>query len=325
MNLSRLTHFVAVAETGGFTAAAVRLGLGQSAVSTSVRRLEEELGAPLFVRAPHKAVELTDAGQALLPEARALIAAAGNLREVVRTAGHVMHGSVRFGGLEQTRGLDVVDAMTAFRASHPGVRLQYHRAITGPAELIELVRVGRLDFALSATIRDPPFGVAFRTLGSAPYAVLAARGHALAAVDGPLRAEHLRDEPFVGSLTGTPERADLDYLLRLLGVRPPIAFEVNGIGDTLELVRRGAGVALLPTFVARGSAPAVRALAVDASLPRCRGIVVTRAEEPLSGPAAAFLEAVLGASGADPGPAAIGAVDARIDRTDSIDFAQGRP
>ncbi len=67
--------FVAVAEEGSFTRASGRLHVVQSAVSAGVRALERELGSPLFDRTTHQ-VALTDAGRALLPEARATLAAA---------------------------------------------------------------------------------------------------------------------------------------------------------------------------------------------------------------------------------------------------------
>lgn len=309
MNLTRLTHFVAVAEARGFTAAAARLGVGQSTISTSIRRLEEELGAELFVRAPHQDVALTDAGAALLPEARALLQAASRMRDVVTSAGDAMRGTVRFGTLGRVRGVDVVALMSAFRAAHPAVRLQYHRADTGPAELIELVRAGRLEFAVSVTVREPPQGVAFETVGVDEYAILAARDHPLAGA-GPLGAADLRDVSFVGSLPGTTERADLDYQLRTLGLQARIAFELNDVVDMLAIVRRGAGVALLPAHLATLGAPDVVPVELAASLPPCRAVIVTREADELSGAALALLHELRTGMGEAP---PIDAFDARIE------------
>src|SRR3954454_1694963 len=82
MELRHLATFVAVAEEGSFTRASTRLHVVQSAVSASVRTLERELGAALFDRTTHR-VELTDAGSALLPEARTTLAAGRAAREAV--------------------------------------------------------------------------------------------------------------------------------------------------------------------------------------------------------------------------------------------------
>src|ERR1700756_3209161 len=75
MELRHLEYFVAVAEELSFTRAAQRLHVVQSGVSSAIAVLERELGATLFDRDRH-AVALTEAGRALLPEARATLAAA---------------------------------------------------------------------------------------------------------------------------------------------------------------------------------------------------------------------------------------------------------
>jgi DNA-binding transcriptional LysR family regulator len=82
MELRHLQFFVAVAEELSFTRASRRLHVVQSGVSSAIQGLERELGAPLFDRDRHR-VALTDAGLALLPEARATLAAAQAARVAV--------------------------------------------------------------------------------------------------------------------------------------------------------------------------------------------------------------------------------------------------
>ena len=96
MELRHLATFVAVAEEGGFTRASARLHVVQSAVSAGVRTLERELGAALFDRTTHR-VQLTDAGAALLPEARATLAAARGAREAVDAVRGGLRGTVTLG------------------------------------------------------------------------------------------------------------------------------------------------------------------------------------------------------------------------------------
>src|SRR5579872_965288 len=99
MELRQLAVFVAVAEEGSFTRAADRLHIVQSAVSAGVRNLETELGATLFDRSTHK-VQLTDAGRALLPEARATLAAATAARDAVDAVGGGVRGTVLLGTMQ---------------------------------------------------------------------------------------------------------------------------------------------------------------------------------------------------------------------------------
>src|ERR1700735_5175919 len=88
--------FVAVAEEGGFSRAADRLHLVQSAVSAGIRGLERELGTALFHR-DTRHVELSDAGRALLPEARNVLSAVTLASDSVAQVGSGLRGSARLG------------------------------------------------------------------------------------------------------------------------------------------------------------------------------------------------------------------------------------
>ena len=150
MELQQLAKFVAVAEEGSFTRASDRLHVVQSAVSAGVRKLEKELGATLFDRSTHS-VELTDAGLALLPQARATLAAAAAAREAVDEVRGGLRGTVGLGTM-QAQGMRAVDlpaVLAAFRAEHPEVEVRIRHA-GGSSEMAQQVREGRLDLAFVA-------------------------------------------------------------------------------------------------------------------------------------------------------------------------------
>src|SRR5262250_1482506 len=96
MDLRQLSYFVAVAEEGQFTRAAARVSVAQPAVSAQIRRLERELGEPLFHR-DRRAASLTGAGEALLPHARAALSAADRGRDAITSLRGVLHGRLRLG------------------------------------------------------------------------------------------------------------------------------------------------------------------------------------------------------------------------------------
>src|SRR5919198_4025886 len=147
MELRQLAVFVAVAEEASFTRAADRLHLVQSAVSASVRALERELGAALFDRTTRR-VELTDAGEALLPEARNVLAAVGAAREAVDQVSGGLRGTLRIGTMQgqAMRAISVPRLLARFRAEHPGVEIQVGHT-GGSVLMAEHVRAGRLDLA----------------------------------------------------------------------------------------------------------------------------------------------------------------------------------
>src|SRR3954470_23245216 len=146
MELRHLATFVAVAEEGSFTRAAGRLHVVQSAVSAGVRSLERELGATLFDRSTHR-VELSEAGRALLPEARRTLAAAAAARDAVDQLRGGLRGTVRLGMMLAPRdaGISVPRLLAALRADYPGIEVVLE---IGASTLnAERVRRGRLDIA----------------------------------------------------------------------------------------------------------------------------------------------------------------------------------
>src|SRR3954467_8223811 len=96
MTLQHLTYFLAGAEHGSFSAAANALLLAQPSLSEQIRRLEAELGVPLFVRAG-RGTELTDAGRLLRPHAERVLAEAQAAADSVREVRNVTGGTVAFG------------------------------------------------------------------------------------------------------------------------------------------------------------------------------------------------------------------------------------
>ncbi|WP_210491767.1 LysR family transcriptional regulator [Patulibacter sp. SYSU D01012] len=296
MNLRSLRYFLAVVEEGSFTLAATRLGVTQGTVSTAVRRLEEDLGSELLVRAPRRRVTPTEAGRALVAQARTLLVAADDALVAVRAAGEAMRGTVRFGMLGQRDGIDLAGVMTAFRAKHPGVRPAYFEAGADWAGLIRLVQEQRLDFAVSVSLREAPDGVVFHELARRPTRCIVREGHPRLTRDA-VTADDLRHEEFVASAAGTPNRADLDFMFRLLDISPAIAYEATPLTVVAGLVRGSDAVALLPAFMASAFGPGLRALLVRPEMPVVREVLVVSDSRPLSPPARAFLADLAAAKG----------------------------
>lgn len=127
MELRHLQHFVAVAEDQHFTRAAERLMVSQSGLSSSIRALERELQAPLFVRTTRR-VTLTAAGRALLGEAERILAQVRSAHDAVAAVQGLLRGTLTLGAEQCIAGVHVATLLAAFRRRHPDVEICLRQA-----------------------------------------------------------------------------------------------------------------------------------------------------------------------------------------------------
>ncbi|HEV2864086.1 MAG TPA: LysR family transcriptional regulator [Pyrinomonadaceae bacterium] len=147
MEITQLEFFVSVIEEGGFSKAAERVYRTQPAVSIAIRRLEEEVGAPLLDRS-QKSPTLTDAGRIVYDYARRILSLRDQARDAVGELRALQRGRVRVGANESTSLYLLPDVILAFRDRHPGVKVEIYRHASArlPREVLD----GNLDFALTA-------------------------------------------------------------------------------------------------------------------------------------------------------------------------------
>ena len=247
MEFRHLRYFVAVAEEGSFTRAAQRLHMAQPPLSTQIRRLEETLGTDLFDRS-RRAIRLTAAGQALLPEARRLLAERERAISVVRRAGAGEVGRLDIGFIPSASNHALPPILRAFGRRYPDVELALREL--SPDLLVEGLRERRHDIVF---IWRPFTDAAFeqRVVAREPLIAALPSGHPLAAREA-IAIEELAGEPFV-----LPERHELPGLYwnvvdacRAHGFVPHAAQNDVWLVQTLiGLVGAGVGVALLPASV----------------------------------------------------------------------------
>jgi DNA-binding transcriptional LysR family regulator len=251
MELRQLEHFVAAAEECHFTRAAQRLHIVQSGLSASIRTLERELDTPLFVRSTRR-VQLTQAGRALLPEARRTMAAAQAATDAVAAVQGLLRGTLAVGTMQiLPPAVDLLAVLGRFHAAHPAVELRLRQAGTGT--LLAEVRDGALDLALVAPVGHPPKGITLRQLASDPLLVACAPSHRLAG-RGQVDLAELAGERFVDFQSDWGLRMLLDRHFAAAGLERTSALEVNDVPSLLELVAHGLGIALVPDVVTRYSA-----------------------------------------------------------------------
>jgi DNA-binding transcriptional LysR family regulator len=289
VELRHLEHFLAVAEEQSFTRAASRIHLVQSALSVSIRSLERELGSQLFDRTTHS-VQLTDAGAALVAEARRTLAAAEAARDAVAAVRGGVRGTVRVGIMHSLALIDLAALLTRFHREHPDVRLVPSPAEGGSAELARDVNGGRLDLAFASLPAGHPKGLNLRTLAAEEMLLACPPGHPLAGRRR-IALSELDGETFVDNPPGWGIRVSVDRLFADAGVQREVAVEVGDIPTVSELVRAGFGFA----FVSPSTLSNRRGLVLRHVVPHPEFAValVTPATRPPSAAARAFIDMVL--------------------------------
>lgn len=288
MELRHLSVFVAVAEEGSFTRGADRLHVVQSAVSASVRGLERELGVALFDRTTHR-VALTDAGQALLPEARATLAAAAAAREAVDQVRGGLRGTVVLGVMQaQAMGaISIPRLIGAFRDRHPQVDVQI-RLGGGSAAMADRLREGRLDLGVLSLPERKPAGLTLTPLSSEPIGLVCHTAHRLAD-RADVELAMLADERFADLPPDWGVPLAVERALSAAGVRRTVTYEVNDTSTVIEFVIQGLAVALLPRWSAFAD-EAVVFVPIRHHTPVFATSIAVASERRLSAAAGALLE-----------------------------------
>ncbi|MGE8412193.1 MAG: LysR family transcriptional regulator [Pseudomonas sp.] len=251
MTLTQLEIFSRVAELQGFTSAATRLGITQSAVSHAIRSLEQELGVELFRR--HQAqVELTDIGQQLLVRARAMLGLATTLEQEAADARGMKRGTLRIGSFGPTSSIRLLPPILAqYRSDYPGIEVHVDE---GPdRQVLQWLEERRIDlgFVVLPQERFDSFPLVEDQL-----LALVPADHALAR-ESQLRLDQLCQEPFVLTEAGSSEL--VSRLFIGAGLTPNIRYRCSQLLSTLETVARGDALSIvaelsLPQGVDRGYA-----------------------------------------------------------------------
>jgi DNA-binding transcriptional LysR family regulator len=250
MELRHLRYFVVLAEELHFGRAAQRLGISQPPLSQQIRSLELMLTAKLFDRT-NRRVELTEAGRALLVEARATLDQAKRAVDIVSRAQRGEVGELTIGFASSASLIaPFTNAILAFRKALPGVRLVLKEQVT--MQQIEALMERRLQigFIRSPSIPNLPDGIAAIKIYCEPLVVFMR-------VDHPLAVSHRRQavplkqlatEPFVffPRDSGTSLYDQVISMCRRAGFTPRIEQEARENATILGLVAAGLGVSILP-------------------------------------------------------------------------------
>jgi DNA-binding transcriptional LysR family regulator len=284
MELRQLEYFVAVAEEASFTRAAAKVHVAQPGVSAQIRRLERELGQPLFDRTS-RSVRLTEVGAAVLPHARAALAAVDGARLAVGELTGLLGGHVAVGTVT-SHDVDLPGLLADFHDDHPAVEITLTEGSSG--DLLDGLRTGRLDLAIVSIGRKVPAGVEIQVLTDQPIVAAVCHDHELAAHPA-ISLDTLRGRPLISLPRGTGLRARLDEACAAAGFTPRIAFEASDPGVLAQLAAHGLGAAILPAEFAAARSDRLCSITIGRPALRGRLAFAWRAEGPGSPAGRAFV------------------------------------
>lgn len=261
IELRRLRAFVALAEEGHVTRAAERLGMQQPPLTRLLRGLETELGVLLMHRMP-RGVRPTEAGKALLAEAREILARAGQLPGIVARAERGEQGSLSVGFTSSAAFHEVVPAtLRRFRERFPGVAVTLEEA--GTAELVEGVIQERLDAAFVRSSVAHVADLDIQAVVDEPMLVALPAGHPLARSESIALANLAGAAMILYRRSSGPGLYDaIVAACRGQGFSPVVAQEAPRLPATLSLVAAGLGITIVPASMQRlgGAGVVYRAL-----------------------------------------------------------------
>lgn len=261
MDPRSLRLFLALAETLHFGRAGERCHMSPSAVSRTIKQLEEELGATLFHR-DNRSVALTREGQRFQRYAREALAQWDTLRHSMLESSRVLHGELSLYCSVTASYSFLYEILSTFRNDHPRIEIKLH---TGdPAHAVERVMRGQEDISIGARPDTLPGGVAFRPILRSPLLFIAPADQPRLeeSLTGAARASAWREVPMILSEEGLA-RQRVDEWFKALRIRPRIYAQVRGNEAIVSMVSLGFGVGVAPRIVLDNSPLAARTRTLD--------------------------------------------------------------
>jgi LysR family hydrogen peroxide-inducible transcriptional activator len=246
METHQLRYFLAVAQTGRFTAAAKSCNVSQPSLSIQIAKLEDELGGPLFERT-RKGGKLTARGETFFPRAKMILEQMESAREDAQALSGLTLGKVSLGCMPTTGAHLLPPILTAFKKAYP--KIQVHLKEESSPNLALALEQGEVELAIMDEAGLRP-GLDHQTILSEELLLALPARHPLAG-KGALSLKQVGEESFILMKTGQGFRQITLDLYRRAGLEPRVVFESGGIETVQALVAAGLGISLVPRMVAK--------------------------------------------------------------------------
>ena len=246
MEIHQLRYFVAVAEEGSFSRAAARVRVAQPSLSQQIRKLEAEVGQPLFDRLP-RSVILTEAGRCLIDYARQILASIGDARRCIDEFKGEIAGRVAVGAIPTIAPYVLPELVVTFQNHYPQVTLEIVEDVT--AGIRRRIEAGELDVALASTCQQSPT-LRRERLGNEPLLALVPEGHELAKKTE-ITFDDLKSQRFLLLHEMHCLSQQVHHLLESRRLHPEIALAGSQLSTIANMVAAGIGVSIVPQMMVR--------------------------------------------------------------------------
>jgi DNA-binding transcriptional LysR family regulator len=242
MDIRQLKAFVAIAESGTFTAGAARVHVTQAAISMQIRQLETETRTQLFIRAPRRVI-LTEAGEKLLERAYTILREHDAALEELAALTGAHRGRLRIGSASAMVSADPLpQILRELRRIHSGVETS---VVSGTSEsLVKQVLAGELDAAF-VSLPVEARGVQTEILSEDYLVAIASPSHQLAK-QRIISAYALAGEKLILGERGGNTRRLIDQFFAQAGVTLKIAMELSRLSAIKRMVEEDMGVGIVP-------------------------------------------------------------------------------
>jgi len=249
MEFHQLRYFVAVAEEGSFSRAAAKVRVAQPSLSQQIRKLEAEVGQPLFDRLP-RSVVLTEAGRCLIDYARQILASIGDARRCVDEFKDEVAGRLAVGAIPTIAPYVLPELIGKFQKHYPEVTLEIVEDVTDG--ITRRVEAGELDVALASTCQQSPT-LRRESLGSEPLLALVPKRHPLAK-KALVAMDDLKSQRFLLLHEMHCLSQQVNHLLAARRLRPEIALAGSQLGTIANMVAAAIGVSIVPQMMVKHQA-----------------------------------------------------------------------
>lgn len=247
MEIRQLRAFVAISESGTFTAGAQRVHITQAAISMQIRQLENELGAKLFVRAPRRVI-LTEAGEHLLQRARLILREHDAAQHEIAELAGAKKGRLRIGSSSANVATETLPAL--LRELHKQHSQAEVTVGSGTSEaLVQQILAGELDLAF-VSMPVEAHGIQTERLAHDQLIAIASPRHRLAK-QRTVSADTLAGEKLILGERGGNTRRLIDQFFSQAGVTLNVSMELSRQAAIRRMVEADMGVGIVPFHSAR--------------------------------------------------------------------------